>query len=418
MNQGVGAFRVFAWGLRKYAWLVALSVLAVGVLLPALQARAGDVYEASALVAPNRLTATNLDVVPRYGDRVFENGEVALAVRQALGLQDAEADVTPSRVELVSEQDNVSFTVIGRDENPDEAVRLADVAAATFTREMNSTTVESVGSFEIQSTADRPGEPVPALAGGRFAVVLGVLAGLLAGMGIVGLLLLLRRPVLDGTTATQVTSTTAVGKVTLPRSTSDASGIGVAGIAPLARRLLVADPTVIMLVSPADAAAHRSQLASMLATVLGRIRSVRLVQGGEVSGPLADGRSDTGELVLVDNPSPDELAARPETAMMLLVVPQGISERSLRQAAEEHLDGDGWAGVVLVDRDRGWRLTRRSTNRADGDTTTGAADESVDDVGSRDESSFFGPDLDPDDDRPRDSASVNDTSRSGASARY
>ena len=70
MNQGVGAFRVFAWGLRKYAWLVALSVLAVGVLLPALQARAGDVYEASALVAPNRVTATNYDDMLRQAHMV------------------------------------------------------------------------------------------------------------------------------------------------------------------------------------------------------------------------------------------------------------------------------------------------------------------------------------------------------------
>ncbi|MDF2968310.1 MAG: hypothetical protein K0Q93_2088 [Nocardioidaceae bacterium] len=417
MNQGVGAFRVFAWGLRKYAWLIALSVLAVGVLLPALQARTADVYEASALVAPNRLTATTLDMVPRYGDRVFENGEVASSVREALGLADAEADVTPSRVELISEQDNPSFTVIGRDENPDEAVRLADIAAATFTREMNSTTVESVGSFEIQSTADRPGEPVPAITGGRFAVVLGALAGLLAGVGIVGLLLLLRRPVLDGTTATELTRTTALGKVTLPHSRADRDVSRAAGIAPLARRLLAADPTVIMLVSPADAAPQRTQLASLLATVLGRVGPVRLVQGEEVSGPLALDRSGAGELVLIDAPAPDELATRPETAMMLLVVPEGISERSLRQAAEDHLDGDGWAGVVLVDRDRGWRRPKRATSSADGHPKSRAG-KSVNDSGTQ-ESGFF--DMDPEtdtDERPRDSASANDTSRSGATARH
>jgi hypothetical protein len=235
----------------------------------------------------------------------------------------------------------------------------------------------------------------------------------------VGLILLLRRPVLDGSTATEVTRTTAVGKVTLPHAKSDVDVSRVAGIAPLARRLLAADPTVIMLVSPADAAAQRTQLASLLATVLGRVGPARLVQGGEFSSPIESDRPDAGELVLIDAPAPDELAARPETAMMLLVVPEGIPERSLRRAAEDHLDGDGWAGVVLVDRDRGWRRPKRAKSSADGHTSTGVADESVDNAGTREEPGFFDADPDTDtDERPQDSASANNTSRSGASARY
>jgi capsular polysaccharide biosynthesis protein len=381
MNRGADAFRVFRWGLRKYAWVVVLFVLGVGVVVPLVQASTPDVYEANALVSPVNLTATNLDMVPRYGDSVFGNGEVENEVRGLLGLG-AGASVVPKYVELVSAQDNPSFTVIGRAGDPDDAAQLADLAASTFTREMNSTTAQSVGTFSIQSTADTPANPVPALGGGRFALVIGVLAGLIAGIGAVGLLLMLRRPVLDPSTAGAVTGTPVLGRVQMRRSGGQLNDRDVVGIAPLSRRLLGSHAPVVMLVSPGSAAAQRRQLASALAAVLARARRVRLASGGDLdkqsagqASSLAWGASDPGhegenpgaepELVLVDGPTLPERAARSEMTMMLLVVQVGISETSLRQAAEEYLDGDG-VGVVLVDRARGLRRprTRRRASAA------------------------------------------------------
>jgi hypothetical protein len=110
---------------------------------------------------------------------------------------------------------------------------------------------------------------------------------------------------------------------------------------------------------------------------------VRLVSGGnldnesagqasnlawDASDPGHEGGDPTGaepELVLVDGPTLPERAARSDLTMMLLVVQVGISETSLRQAAEEYLDGDG-VGVVLVDRARGLRRprTRRRASTA------------------------------------------------------
>lgn len=374
MNRGADAFRVFRWGLRKYAWVVVLFVLGVGVVVPLVQASTPDVYEADALVAPVNLTAANIDMVPRYGDSVFENGEVENDVRGLLGL-DAGVSVVPKYVELVSAQDNPSFTVIGRAGDPDDAAQLADLAASTFTQEMNTTTPQSVGTFSIQSTADAPANPVPALGGGRFALVIGVLAGLVAGVGAVGLLLMLRRPVLDPSTASGVTGTPVLGRVQMRRSGGQLSDRDVVGIAPLSRRLLGSHAPVVMLVSPGSAVAQRRQLASALAAVLSRARRVRLASGGdldrEASGQapsLAWGAPDPGqeggsssrpepELVLVDGPTLPERAARSDMTMMLLVVQVGISETSLREAAEEYLDGEG-VGVVLVDRARGLRRPR------------------------------------------------------------
>ena len=137
-----------------------------------------------------------------------------------------------------------------------------------------------------------------------------------------------------------------------------------------------------MLVSPGSAVAQRRQLASALAAVLARARRVRLASGGDLdkqsagqASSLPWGASDPGhegenpgaepELVLVDGPTLPERAARSDMTMMLLVVQVGISETSLRQAAEEYLDGDG-VGVVLVDRARGLRRprTRRRASAA------------------------------------------------------
>ena len=369
MNPGADAFRVLRWGLREYAWVVALCVLGVGVVIPLVQASASDTYEAEALVAPVRLTATNTDTVPRYGDVVFTNGEVEGAVRDALGLDDDVA-VIPSHVELISAQDNPSFTVVGRADDPDEAADLADLAAATFTREMNSTTVESVGTFSIQSTADVPARPLPTLGGGRLAIVVGVLAGLVAAAGAVGLLLMLRRPVLDPATASAVTGVPVLGRVRMRRAASARVDRDIVGIAPLSRRILATRAPVVMFVSPSRAAARRHQVAEALTLVLGDSRPVRLVSGGNLDAdsdgrrptPEAEARTgdrpgstrsgESGELVLVDGPTMQERAARPETTLMVLVVPEGISENALRQAAEEYLDGDG-PGMVLVSRSRG-----------------------------------------------------------------
>ena len=374
MNRGADAFRVFRWGLRKYAWVVALFVLGVGVVVPLVQASTPDVYEAKALVLPSSLTAPSMDLVPRLGDSVFASGAVEDDIRELLQLEPG-ASVIPKYVELVSAQDNPSFTVIGRAGNPDDAARLADVAASTFTQEMNATTALSIGSFAIARTADPPADPIPALGGGRFALVIGVLAGLVAGIGAVGLLLMLRRPVLDPSTAGAVTGTPVLGRVQMRRSGGQLSDRDVIGIAPLSRRLLGSHAPVVMLVSPGSAVAQRRQLASALAAVLARARRVRLASGGDLdkesggqASSLAWGASDPGheggdptvaqpELVLVDGPTLPERAARSDMTMMLLVVQVGISETSLRQAAEEYLDGDG-VGVVLVDRARGLRRPR------------------------------------------------------------
>ncbi|MBA3233908.1 MAG: hypothetical protein H0T17_08185, partial [Propionibacteriales bacterium] len=128
MTAGGDVFTTLMWGLRKYAWIVIVFVVGIGVLVPLAQSRADDVYEARAYVGPSgAIVLQNLDVLPRLGENVFSNGAVADTVRRSLGLSGSAA-VVPERVELVTAQDNIVFTVIGRGDNPGEAKDVANLA--------------------------------------------------------------------------------------------------------------------------------------------------------------------------------------------------------------------------------------------------------------------------------------------------
>lgn len=345
-DRGVDALGTLGWGLRKYAWLVALFVLGIGVLLPLVQSQRPPVYEAEALVASVSLSpVTNLDAVPRYGDRVFDNGEVAAEIREVLSTDlgvdlQPSADVIPRYVESVSEQDNPSFTIIGRSDDPNEAVLLADVAAATFVSELNSTTSESIGTFAIQSSADPPSSAVPALGGGGFALALGALAGLLAGVGAVALLMLFRRPVLDAGTAAQVAGVPVVGRVLLSRHHSDDLHAST-GLAPLCRRLLTGSSSVVMLVSSAKDQGYRHRIAAALSQVF----------RGEA-------------ITLVEGPTTEQLASRPRGATVLLVTHEGVSQSALRDDSAEYLAPEDDGGLVLVGRQSRWARRRKSPSAA------------------------------------------------------
>jgi hypothetical protein len=367
MNGGADAFGALGWGLKKYAWLVALFVIVVGVLVPFALTRGADVYEARAQVGPTgQIKLPNLDPLPRLGESVFNNGSVEIALQQALGEQ-PDASVIPSRAELVTSLDNVVFTVVGRGPNPEAARHMAEVAAATFTVELNKYS-SSVGLFQIQKAPDLPSKPVAKI-GGPITIVLGALAGLLAGIGAVALLLVWRRPVVDAAGAADATGTPVLGRVRLGRSGDTRN---VAGIAPLCRRLLGSRGDTILIASAPNATSERHELAMAITGVLSRALHVDVVQGGQgqafarssAVGGAAGAASPSPELLIVDGPSPDVVAMRPDSSMTLLVVRPGIGLNTLRRTAEQYLDG-GPAGVVLVDRAHWYQRTHSEGARSE-----------------------------------------------------
>lgn len=360
MNHGGDVFGMLGWGLRKYAWLVALFVVALGVGVPAVQNSGAEQYEATAQVGPAQaLTLPRLDALPRVGETVFGNGAVAAAVRQAFEPRLPASDpVIPGRAELVAAQDNIVFTVVGRGPDPATAQHVANIAADAFSTEMNRYS-SSVGSFAVQRLATGPTEPTATAGGGLVDIVLGVGAGLAAGLGMVALLLVWSRPVIDVESAKEASSVPVFGRVLMDTSTEFTRGIP-----QLCRRVLSGSTDRLLLAGPRHTSKERRLLTSVLTDVLGWSREVVAPEpeygvNRSLQSASTGTTGDKDRLVIINDPSQSEIASRPESSLTLLVVHEGISRSALRRQAEQHLDG-GFEGIVLVRRrHRHWWSSRR-----------------------------------------------------------
>ena len=317
------AFSTFAWGLRKYAWVVVATVLVLGVSIPQVLIRnTADRFDASAQVGPvTAIQLRSLDALPKTVETVFNNGAVAAAVRQELDVTDTTV-VIPSRVELVAPQDNVIFTVVGHAANPEDAVNIANTAAGTLTEELNKYR-DPVGTFAVQSSAAGSVHQIQAVSA-VFLVLAGLASGLLVGLGIVAVLLTWRRPVLSAGTATRVTGAPVLGFVQL-------DGRAVRGLPQLCRRLLASGVGVVYLAGPESGSQERRRLAT------------------EMRMLLLD-----SDLEVVEGANQGELATRSGNLLTALVVPVGTPDSVLRREAELHLD-PGSTGLVLVRRQARWK---------------------------------------------------------------
>lgn len=328
--SGGDATGILGWGIRRYAWLLVLFMVAGGVLAPWLLNRAPARYDAQAQVgAASPVKFNNLDPLPILGESVFTNGAVAATIRKSVNPpMPNTVSVIPQRVELITSQDNVVFVVVGHAATPRAAARYANLAATAFTAALNKYS-RAVGSFAVQKVATPPAAPTPRLGGG-LATAVGVLVGLVAGAGVVVLLLAVRRPVLSPASAVDATGAEVFGRLVLDRF-----GKGVRGLPHLVRTLREHRAEALLLVGPRQIRPERRMLAAGLT---------------EIRGP--------GGPLIVDQPGPAQIVAQPDSSLVLLVVPEGIAHASLRRQAELYLDGRN-GGVLLVrGRSRHW-LHRR-----------------------------------------------------------
>ena len=364
MSDTGDAVGVLRWGLRKYAWVVALCVVVLGVVTPKLLTDAPKDYEAQAQVGPTeQLNLPNLDPLPRLGESIFNNGVVADAVRHlTYPPTPPTVSVIPEQVELIAAQDNIIFSVVGHGQTASEAERIANVAAARFVGELNKY-ASSVSHFTVQQRATPPVKPVSNLSF-PLAVAIGVLAGLLVGIGLVALLLVWRRPVIDADSAGHVTGAPVLARLRFGRSAGAARGLP-----RLCRRILSGGNGMLLLSGPRNTHSERQLLAADLAEVFARTGRVisdaddllptRVAESQELTRDTAD----PADIVILREPSAVDVAARPSTALTLLVVREGVSSSSLRKFADEYLD-EGDAGVVLVASPR-WRHRRKHRERED-----------------------------------------------------
>lgn len=337
------ALGTLGWGLRRYAWLVLLCVLGLGVAVPVWLHITPKQYQAQALVGPTgQLNLSNLTPLPRFGAAVFSDGAVASAVRLSYSPPlPTTANVISNRVHLIAPQDNIVFGVVGTASTPQQAARLANVAANAFAAEINKYKA-SVGAFGVQASATSPGAVPTAMIGStKKAVAVGILAGLLAGVGVVALILARRRPVLG-------TGGVAEALGPMPVYRLDFRRDEVGGAPRLSHQLLSLDVHTLLLAGSARTTGTRVAIASTVQRLLAGGRPVTILTSGEVAqlGSIST-PSKTSRLLVVTDPAPTTLATRTAGSMVLLVAAEGIPRSRLRTLAGRFLD-DGHQAVVLV----------------------------------------------------------------------
>lgn len=188
-----GSFPMLKWGAAHYGWLVALAAVVGGLIATQVPAvTGGSTYQAEAVVTARDLVIES-EQLPQTAGAIFTAGEVA---RTAVDLAEVDIDpveLIPDHVRLEPVENTVVLRVVAVDGDPETAAALANGAARGLVTELQRLGV-GVGRFGLHTPAAVPVEPAagPPLP----PIVIGVLAGALFGIGVVGLLIAARRPVI------------------------------------------------------------------------------------------------------------------------------------------------------------------------------------------------------------------------------
>jgi capsular polysaccharide biosynthesis protein len=275
-ESGSDSIGVLRWGVRRHWQVFLVCVLLGAVVAPYAASSLEKPADAEALVIAQRLDMS-LTALPRYGETVFDNGQVAAAVSQQFGGGVPLKDIVPDRASLIADQDSIVFRVVGHDPDPQTAADVANMAAATFVTALN-TPGAGVGAFTLLSEAETPAAPGPPLSR-RLAILVGVVAGIMLGLAAVSLLLAVRRPVIDAAGVDDATGVPALGVVTVPRTRRGqfARPDQFPGLIPVCRRLLRLKTPTIVLVSRSREERLRGRVSVALTSVLMRVRDVQFI---------------------------------------------------------------------------------------------------------------------------------------------
>lgn len=365
-ETGLDAVGVLRWGVRRYALLFLACLVLGAVVAPIAASRLEKPVDAEALIIAQRLDMS-LTALPRYGEAVFDNGEVAQAVAQRLGSGVAHKDIIPDRVSLVADQDSIVFSVVGHDPDPKVAVDIANTAADTFLQALNVPGA-GVGEFVLMSPAESRGTPDKGLTS-VLAISVGVVTGLVLGLAVVSMLLAVRRPVIDAAGVEEATGVAPLGTVTVPRTHRGefARPDQFPGLIPACRRLLRLETPTIVLVSRSRERRLRAKVSVALTGVLMRVRDVRFTGPPELRDAVENQHAALGpgvvhrlltdsdgaaDLTVIDSTDALDLVQPPQLTAAVLVARVGTSSAALRAAVVEHLGGSAQARVLLVKRGR------------------------------------------------------------------
>ena len=367
------------WGLRRFAWvfIVVLPITMGVALLAANGAQTlNKEYKASALVI-----ATNRNFSPelfaRLADTVFEGGTVADKAVEQGHLPIDPSKLIPDYATLEPVQDNIITKVVGIHSDPQLAAAIANSTAAALVEELNKSG-EGVGKFAVQDKARVPSSPDISTSR-AVPIAVGLVAGLILGASLIGLILSLRRPLLGSSEAAELVGAPILGTPTLPplRAGRPVQPQAVKGLSALAKRLLPTLPGVTALVSCGGDERIRTLFAQLVATVLSDRDPVFLIRSEDpavqpmyeqfspppnlvVGDRVPDGQVWRRAAVVIDGPSAgtsDIPQALPIKASIVLVVVEGAGLNRVRDAAEQFLPGE-LDGIVFVRRSSRWPWMR------------------------------------------------------------
>lgn len=352
-----------AWCLRSFLWIPVLSVVGLAAAAMLVFAQPG-VYAAEALVVTRQLDPS-AQVLPRYASSVFHSGEVARRVATDLGIADP-SELVPDRLDVITPEDSILVTVVGRDADPNIAAQLADAGAAVFVNELNRGG-PGIGTFSVQNRATVPSEATQELPP-LLAASLGGLVGVALGLGLVLLIAVLRRPVVAAEDVRAGLGTRLIGDLALlpqqPRRFVHPREVP--GVAPVARQLGVIPSGRFLFVSDPHETPLRQQVLVTLGVALSGLRPTRLLGRPHLTEemrsllgePMRPVTTDGGPVVLVDQDEPFGLLQQAEIPLLVVVVARkGVPAARLCAATAGYLRSE-LLGVVLVDGRR--RVGRRT----------------------------------------------------------
>lgn len=365
------------WALRRYAWIPLVTVVTFTLfagLVPRSELAGETDFRATALVI-----GADLDIrpeqLPRFSHTVFTSGDVAEATISRLQLDVDRSDLIPEYIDLEPVEDTPLLRVIGIHEDPERAAELANVAADVLIDELNRAG-PSVGLFVLQTAARAPRAPA-SVARPALPFVLGGIGGLILGLGIIGLLMALRRPVLSGRSIQGVVGAPVIGRLAMRRRGPQEAPERVPGLAALVSRLFADGRGLVVLVAGPRDRRLAARVARTVAHGAARQGPIVVVaehewvpQGSATLDQTGQARRayQRGNLQWVRSPEelPDDPFVRaimvgpalaaldvpqllPPSAGVALVVAEGTPARVVERASEQFLPGE-IAGIVFVAR--------------------------------------------------------------------
>ena len=366
------------YAVRKY-WLLGFGIVVLTtVTASSLGSRVSSnvsIFETDALIVARTLEIRP-DELPRAAAAVFRAGTVATTVAHNERIPYSAESLIPDHLDFEPVENTIAMRVVGRDSDREVAADLANLGAAVLVQELNRIG-PGFGVFALHTRATPPtsasNNPPP-------LAVIGTVAGMMLAAGVIGLIMSLRKPVLDARSAAIIAGQPLFGDIVLDQDDGVGSLSNVAGLARISQALHVEPGSVRYLVSTNLAARKLSLLGCVLARfIASRGSNVILVDPTSPDAPC--GGSEEQNFILrrntldpdADRRAPTIVIGRysassrveqtraidPSEGSVVLVVGSGAS--SSRIASASAALGDRLDGVIFVHNESLSEYFRRRT---------------------------------------------------------